>query len=120
MAEKLKFFGEVGVVTTKDDIQGKLRNRGTFFMFDGYSVDHANNVYCMLNLDTKGIVHCRDIKWLNLYHNDLIAKKSPVTDHVVDDDNGRIIFPKKAKDIQISSVSSNAQYCKTQLDATVY
>jgi hypothetical protein len=45
----------------------------------------------MLNLDTKGIVHSRDIKWLNLYHNDWIAKTPPVEDHVVvvdDDDDG--------------------------------
>jgi hypothetical protein len=43
LAEKLKSFGKTGVVTAKDDIQGKLRNQGTFCMFVGYSVDHANN-----------------------------------------------------------------------------
>jgi hypothetical protein len=93
LAEKLKSFGEIGVVITKDDIQGKLKNRGTFCMYVGNSVDHANDVYCMLNLDTKGIVHSRDIKWLNLYHNDWIAKKPPVVDHVVDDDDdGELSF----------------------------
>jgi hypothetical protein len=61
LAEKLKSFGEIGVVTTKDDIQGKLRNCDTLCMFVGYSVDHANDVYRMLNLDTKGIVNSRDI-----------------------------------------------------------
>jgi hypothetical protein len=30
-----KIFGEVGVVTTKDKIQAKLRNRGTTCMFVG-------------------------------------------------------------------------------------
>jgi hypothetical protein len=100
LSEKLKSFGELGVVTTKDDIRGKLRNRGTFRTFVGYSVDHANDVYRMLNLDTKGIVHSRDIKWLNLYHNNWIAKKPPVADHVVvvDDDDDGIIIPKETKD----------------------
>jgi hypothetical protein len=74
----------------------------------------------MLNLDTKGIVHSRDIKWLNLYQNDWIAKKPPVADHVVDDDDHGIIIPKKPKDIKLSNVSSNTQDGKTQLDARVY
>jgi hypothetical protein len=99
LAEKLKSFGGIGVVTTKDDIQGKLRNLGTFCMFVGYSVDHDNDIYRMLNLDTKGIVHSRDIKWLNLYHNDWIAKNSPVADHVDDDDDG-IIIPKKPRTLK--------------------
>ena len=41
----LKSFGEMGVVTTKSDIQGKLTNRGTTCMFVGYSVNHSNDVY---------------------------------------------------------------------------
>jgi hypothetical protein len=40
-----KIFGEMGVVTTKDDFQSKLKNRGLTYMFVGYSVDHANNAY---------------------------------------------------------------------------
>ena len=57
----LKAFGEIGVVTTKDDIQGKLKNRGTYCMFVGYSVNHASDVYRMLNLETKGIINTRDV-----------------------------------------------------------
>jgi hypothetical protein len=107
------------VVTTKDDVQGKLRDRGTFCMFVGYSVDHANNVYRMLNLDTKGIINSRDIKWLYLCHNNWIAKKSPVIDQVVNDDD-EIIIPKKTKDVQDSSVNSSNQDGKKQVDAKVY
>ena len=36
--------------------QGKLRNRGTVCMFVGYSVDHAHDVYRMLNLETDHII----------------------------------------------------------------
>jgi hypothetical protein len=34
-------------------------------MFMGYSVDHSNDVYRMLNLETKSIIHSRDVVWLN-------------------------------------------------------
>jgi hypothetical protein len=57
----LRSFGEIGVVTTKAKIQSKLKNGGTPCMFIGYSVHHANDVYRMLNLDTKRIIHSRDI-----------------------------------------------------------
>jgi hypothetical protein len=53
------------VVTTKPDIQGKLTNRGTTGMFVGYSVNHSNDVYRMLNLHSKRIIHSRDIIWLD-------------------------------------------------------
>jgi hypothetical protein len=42
LPSSLRIFGEMGVVTTKADIQGKLANRGTTCMFMGYSVDHSN------------------------------------------------------------------------------
>jgi hypothetical protein len=78
LPESLRSFGEVGVVTTKSNIQGKLRNRGTVCMFVGYSVDHAHDVYCMLNLETDHVIISRDIKWLKLYHKDWINKSNQV------------------------------------------
>jgi hypothetical protein len=56
----LRIFGEMGVVTTKDDIQGKLKNRGLTSMSVEYSVDHANDVNQMLNLYSKRIIQTRD------------------------------------------------------------
>jgi hypothetical protein len=57
----LRSLGKIGVLTTKANIQRKLKNRGTPCMFVGYSVHHENDVYRMLNLDTKKIIHSRDI-----------------------------------------------------------
>jgi hypothetical protein len=54
-------FGEIGVFTTKANIQSKLKNRETPCMFVGYSVHHANDVYRMQNLDTKSIIQPSDI-----------------------------------------------------------
>jgi hypothetical protein len=39
----LKTFG----ITTKDEIQGKLRNRGSTFMFVGYTDNHSRDLFRM-------------------------------------------------------------------------
>jgi hypothetical protein len=43
LPKSLRSFDEIGVVTTKANIQSKLKNRGTPCMFVGYSVHHAND-----------------------------------------------------------------------------
>jgi len=80
LAPSLRVFGEMGVVTTKSDIQGKLKNRGTTCMFMGYSVDHSNDVYRMLNLETKSIIHSRDIVWLGKSFTEWFSSKSTSKD----------------------------------------
>jgi hypothetical protein len=55
----------MGIVTTKEKIQGKLKDRGTVYMFVGYPPNHACEVYRMLNLKIKHIIKSRDILWLN-------------------------------------------------------
>ena len=76
LAPSLRIFGEMGVVTTKSNIQGKLKNRGTTCMFMGYSVDHSNDVFRMLNLETKKIIHSRDIVWLSKSFTEWFNSKS--------------------------------------------
>ena len=83
----LRSFGEMGVVTTKDKIQGKLSNRGTPCMFVGYSVYHAHDVYRMLNLKTEMIINSRDIIWLNEMHKDWIGRKMKTQSIHKDDDD---------------------------------
>ena len=56
-------------------------------MFVGYSVNHANDVYCMLNLAAKGIINTRDVIWLGKYHKDWIVKKFPINERVNDDED---------------------------------
>jgi hypothetical protein len=48
-AGKLRKFGEMCVITTKDKIQSKLADKGTTCMFVGYASDHASDVYIFLN-----------------------------------------------------------------------
>jgi hypothetical protein len=82
----LRIFGEMGVVTTKDDIQGKLKNHSLTCMLVGYSVDHANNVYRMLNLNSKSIIQTRDVVWLEKCYNDRRKNKTPSNDNDKDED----------------------------------
>jgi hypothetical protein len=62
--EELRTFGEMGVVTTKKKIQGKLDDRGKVCMLVGYPPNHACDVYKMLNLETKQVIASRDVIWL--------------------------------------------------------
>jgi hypothetical protein len=55
----LSIFVEMGLVTTKDDIQGKSNNCGLTCMLGEYSVDHANDFHWMLNLNFKSIIQTR-------------------------------------------------------------
>jgi 23S rRNA C2498 (ribose-2'-O)-methylase RlmM len=86
----LRSFGEIGVVTTKANIQSKLKNRAIPCMFVGYSVYHANDVYRMMNLDTKRIIHSRNTIWLNEAYHDWIERKVSQKKETDDDDDGVI------------------------------
>jgi hypothetical protein len=73
----LRIFGEMGVVTTKDDIKGKLKKQGLTFRFVWYSVDHTNDVYWILNLNSKIIIQGRDVFWLGKCYNHRQKNKDP-------------------------------------------
>jgi hypothetical protein len=87
LPESLRSFGEIGVVTTKKDIQGKLTNRGTPCMFMEYSINHAHDVYRMLNIKTKKIINSRDIIWMNTFYKNLKDQKDKKKSEVEDDDD---------------------------------
>jgi hypothetical protein len=61
----IKIFGEMCVATTKNKIQGKLSNKGNVCVFVGFTVNHADDVYRLLNPKTKSIIKSRDVVWLN-------------------------------------------------------
>jgi len=53
LPSSFRAFGEMGVAITNAEIQGKLTNHGTTCMFMGYLVDHSNDVFRILNLESK-------------------------------------------------------------------
>jgi hypothetical protein len=121
LPESFRSFWENGVVTTKSNIQGKLRNRSTVCMFVGYSVDHAHDVYCMLNLETTHVIISRDINWLKLYHKNWISKSNHVERIANDDDDDDVIeslMIQKVKN-EVKDPSNLKIYCQmTRLESS--
>jgi hypothetical protein len=87
LLESLRSFGEICVVTTKNDIQGKITNRGTPCMFMGYSTNHAHDVYRMISIETKKIIKSRDIIWMNTVYKDWKDQKDKTQSEVEDEDD---------------------------------
>ena len=63
----MRTFGEMAVVAIHEGkkMRSKLDNRGRTCMFVGYAEDHAGDVYRFLNINTKGIIMSRDVRWRN-------------------------------------------------------
>jgi hypothetical protein len=95
----------MGVVTTKADIQGKLANRGTTCMFMGYSVDHSNDVFCMLNAKTRRIINSRDVTWLGKSFKNWSSTHPQSEKDNIDDDLVDLII----KPVERSQVNNEIQ-----------
>jgi hypothetical protein len=103
---RLKMFGEVGVVTTKDKIQAKLTNRGTTCIFVGYTKNHSKDVFRMLKLETKAIIHSRDIIWLHKMHKDWVKEKSTT---IASNENDPIELPIGMKNKRVKDKRTNVE-----------
>jgi hypothetical protein len=64
------------LVTTKNEIQGKLSNKGIVCVLLGYVVNHADEVYRQLNPRTKSIIKSRDVVCLNKSYGAWIKSKN--------------------------------------------
>jgi hypothetical protein len=56
-------------------------------MFMGYSINHAHDVYRMLNIEMKKIINSRDIIWTNTVYKDRKAQKDKKKSEVDDEDD---------------------------------
>ena len=70
LINKLRSFGELGIVKTAKQHQSKLKNRGEACIFVGYTEHYSNSSYRMLNLRTHHVIVSRDIIWLNRMHGE--------------------------------------------------
>ena len=70
LINKLRVFGELGIVKTAKQHQSKLTNHGKACIFIGYTENHSNSSYRMLNLRTHHVIVSRDIIWLNRMHGE--------------------------------------------------
>ena len=74
IVQSLRRFGEIGIVTNKDGIQGKLQNKGYAMMFLGYAEQHSVETYRFLNLETMRVSLSRDVRWLGLTYRQWVRK----------------------------------------------
>jgi hypothetical protein len=72
----LKIFGEMCVLTTKNKIQEKFPDKGTVCVFVGYAVNHADDVYRLMNQKAKSIIKSSDGVWLNKSYGALMKSKN--------------------------------------------
>eukprot|EP00546_Thalassionema_frauenfeldii_P019660 CAMPEP_0178905998 /NCGR_PEP_ID=MMETSP0786-20121207/6586_1 /TAXON_ID=186022 /ORGANISM="Thalassionema frauenfeldii, Strain CCMP 1798" /LENGTH=274 /DNA_ID=CAMNT_0020577667 /DNA_START=1710 /DNA_END=2531 /DNA_ORIENTATION=- len=73
--KKLRALGEVCVVTDKQQINNKLRERGTLGLMMGYSDKHAAGTYRIYLLRSRKTILSRDVRWLKLYYGDWIRAR---------------------------------------------
>jgi hypothetical protein len=85
LPSSFRIFGEIHLVMTKDNVQGKLKNQGTACVFVGYLVDHSNDINRMFNFNTKRIIHSRDVVWLGKSYKNWMINNVPSKEY--DDDN---------------------------------
>ena len=72
----LRTFGEIGIVAYANrKMRSKFSNKGRIYMFVGYATKYAEDVYRMLDLDTKRITTSTDIRWLDKSYSEWIKEK---------------------------------------------
>mmetsp|Transcript_4120 Transcript_4120/g.6450 ORF Transcript_4120/g.6450 Transcript_4120/m.6450 type:complete len:115 (+) Transcript_4120:11-355(+) len=73
--KKLRAFREVCVDADKQQLDNKLKDRGTFGLMMGYSEKHAAGTYPIYLLRSRKTVLIRDVRWLNFYYGDWIKAR---------------------------------------------
>lgn len=63
--QHIQKFGEVGIMTQKEKLKAKIKNRGIPCLYLGHADNHASDVARLLKLETKKVVRSRDVRWLN-------------------------------------------------------
>src|SRR5210317_276422 len=84
---KLRAFGEMAVFVTRDKIQNKMADRGKLCMFLGYSDEHDDSTYRMMNISTKRVIHTRDIMWLQKTYGEYYQVQKPMIVEIEDEES---------------------------------
>jgi hypothetical protein len=98
----LKRLSAMCVAITKYKIQTKLNDKGTICVLVGYAVNHADDVYRVLNPTTKIIIKSRDVLRLNNKYETWIKSKKEDTS-VSNDSDGQVEILKDKHEIEKSS-----------------
>ena len=92
-ARHLRTFGEMAVVSYYHDkkMRGKMDKRGRTAMFLGYTKNHADDVYRLVDLETNGLLQSRDILWLNQTYGKYKGTNPRPKVVVIDDDDEEVV-----------------------------
>ena len=63
--QHIQKFGEVGIMTQREKLKAKIKNRGIPCLYLGHADNHGSDVARLLKLETKKVVRSRDLRWLN-------------------------------------------------------
>ena len=81
----LKSFGEVGIMTLREKMKAKIKNRGIPCLYLGSADSHGKDVNRLLKLATKNVVRSRDVKWLNKTLKEYLKDKGEFEDDLRDE-----------------------------------
>ena len=90
--DNMRKFGEVGIMTVRDKIKAKMKNRGIPCLYLGHAEDHGGDVHRLLKLETRRVVRSRDLRWLDKNLKDYKRDKGDFEDEdddVADDGDAR-------------------------------
>ena len=82
-ADKLRQFGEIGIVKIGKKLKGKLTDRGVPMMYLGRAQDHAGDTYRFLHLGTERVYVSRDVIWMNQVYGSYKGTNLPPLDDTV-------------------------------------
>jgi uncharacterized protein YwqG len=83
----------------------------------GYSVDHANDVYRMLNLNTKRIINTRDVVWLKKSYK--TWSKNLIPSNEQEDDNNEDLIG-RAKTLNLEARNAEKVLVTQEVKDKVY
>jgi hypothetical protein len=72
------------MVTTKKEILGTLRHRGTVYMSVGYPQDHSDNAYRLISDKIRKIENSREIIWLYKNYDSWVSKEQENKNEFID------------------------------------
>ena len=87
--QHIKKFGEVGIMTMREKMKAKIKNRGIPCLYLGHADSHGSDVARLLKLETKKVVRSRDIRWLNKTLDEYMKDKGDFEEDDEDEDSVR-------------------------------
>jgi hypothetical protein len=87
-------FGEIGIVNHHKGktLRGKLEDRGRACLHLGRAEDQPRDTYRFLNLDTRRVIHSRDVLWLDKSYGDWKGLNVNTTALADDDDDDELLI----------------------------